>query len=134
MSAHVSSRTRGQTVFHIRLGGCGGCGDIVDAMLRDRYKGRPSVFECSSPRHASLFIVSGMWSEGAEGPVREVIAQAPEGTRILVAGDCALGRGLLAGSLEGMIAVAERIDVDAKVAGCPFTLAALGEGVRDVTR
>ena len=39
-------------VFHVRLGCCGGCGDLVDVVLRDRFEGRPRVFECDSPRHA----------------------------------------------------------------------------------
>jgi formate hydrogenlyase subunit 7 len=121
-------------VFHVRLGCCGACGDMVDAMLRDTFRGRPPVAECASPRHAGLIIVSGMWNEGLAGPALDVIAQAPEAAKILVVGDCALGRGLLAERLGRLEAVSVHVEADAEVFGCPVSIDAIGEGVRNVTR
>lgn len=134
MSSAERSLARGLPVFHLRLGGCGGCADVVDALLRDRFKGRPPLVECSSPRHAALVIVSGMWNEGLSLSALEVLAQAPDGRRILVVGDCALARGLLAESMGDVEAVADHIDAQGEVNGCPPALSALAEGVKDVTR
>jgi hypothetical protein len=78
MSALVMPWTGLIPVFHVRIGCCGACGDMVDAVLRDSFKGRPPVAECDSPRHAGLIIVSGMWNEGLAGPALDVISQAPE--------------------------------------------------------
>ena len=134
MSALVMPWTGIVPVFHVRLGCCGACGDMVDAVLRDSFKGRPSVAECASPRHAGLIIVSGMWNEGLAGPALDVISQAPDAAKVLVVGDCALGRGLLAEKLGRVEAVSTHVEADAEVLGCPVSIGAISEGVRNVTR
>lgn len=134
MSALVVPRTGLVPVFHVRLGCCGGCGDMVDAMLRDSFEGRPAVAECASPRHAGLVIISGLWNEGLAGPALDVIAQAPDAAKVLVVGDCALGRGLLAGRLSRIESASAYVEADAEVMGCPVSVEAIGEGVKNVTR
>jgi len=134
MSALVMPWTGLIPVFHVRIGCCGACGDMVDAVLRDSFKGRSPVAECDSPRHAGLIIVSGMWNEGLAGPALDVISQAPDAVKVLVAGDCAIGRGLLAERLGRMEPVSMHVATDAEVLGCPVSLEALSEGVRNVTR
>lgn len=134
MSVPVPPWKRNLVVFHLRLGCCGGCGDVVDSMIRDRYRDRPRVVECSSPRHAALLIVSGSCDEGLEGPALEVISQAPEGTPVLAVGDCPLARGPFAGKLAGAVSLGDLLEAGGEVAGCPPSLDAIGEGVRRVTR
>lgn len=133
MSPSGAAGKRGLKVFHVRLGGCGGCSDVVDAFLRDRTGGRISVMECSSPRHAALIVVSGVWDEGLARSAAQVLTQAPDGCRILIAGDCGLGEGPLAEALGGAGSVADHVDADGHVSGCPLSLDSLAEGVDDVT-
>jgi formate hydrogenlyase subunit 7 len=120
-------------VFHLRLGGCGGCADMVDAALRGRGRGTPVAVECSSPRQAALVIVTGVWSEGLASSARAVVAQAPRGARILAVGDCSGGLGELADSLGGIESAAEQLAAGAVVRGCPPSVREVLEGVRDVS-
>lgn len=115
--------------FHLRLGGCGGCSAVVDAALRDRCRGRPLLVECPSPRQADLLIVSGSWSEGLIRPALKVLMQAPTGTSVVLAGDCARSRGEVADRLGLMLPPAE-LEVAAAVGGCPLEVESLLEGVR----
>ena len=131
MSAASAGRVWGTAVFHLRMAGCGGCSDIVDVLLRDRFRGRPRLVECSSPRHAGLVIVSGVLEEEMESGVLNVLAQAPAGVRVLAVGGCATGAGATPGACPG-VSFSERVKADGKVPGCPVTMEALIEGVEDV--
>lgn len=118
-------------VFHIRMGGCSGCADMVDSLLRDgRWPGR--LQECSSPRHAELIIISGLWTPGLADAASRVISQAPASCRIMLLGDCALGVGFFSGRAgrDTEAGPAEGIEL----AGCPVVPAALEEAVRRVKR
>lgn len=119
-------------VFHLRLSGCCGCGDVVDMLLRGRFKECPGIVECSSPRHAGLVVVTGLWNEELLAPGLAVIGQAPTSRKVMFAGDCALGRGPFAERIKHLGIAPEGLDVDAAVAGCPFSIEALSEGIRDV--
>lgn len=79
-------------IFHVRAGGCGGCGDVVDSWIRLSRDSRKKPIECSSPRHAELVIVTGCGGGLLKEAVLLVIEQAPKECRVLLVGDCALGR------------------------------------------
>jgi Ni,Fe-hydrogenase III small subunit len=122
---------RRMDVFHVRMGGCSGCAQVVDSALRNgRWPGR--LGECSSPRHASLIVVSGLWTPGLTGPALDVISQAPEGCLVLLAGDCALGTGTFGtrGSqgVEAPPGGAQRV----RISGCPLSEGSLREAVHRV--
>ena len=120
-------------VFHVRLGFCGGCGDIVDIVLRDRFEGRGPLVECDSPRHARLLVVSGLWRPGITEAALEVIEQAPDGSRIILVGDCALGRGPLLEPIRAS-ALPEGLDTRDEVGGCPVSIKTVCERISDVAR
>ncbi len=118
-------------VFHIRMGGCSGCADAVDSVLRDGWRPGP-LAECSSPRHASVIVVTGLWTPGLTGPALHVISQAPGSCRVILVGDCALGEGIFGGrgstGREAPAGPARAVPL----AGCPIDPAALREAVRRV--
>lgn len=120
-------------VFHVRLGFCGGCGDLADVVLRDRFEGRGPLVECDSPRHARLLVVTGLWRPGVSEPALEVIEQAPVGRKIILIGDCALGRGPMIESLRAA-ALPEGLKPDLEVPGCPVSIKTICERISDVTR
>jgi len=124
---------RETTVFHVRLAGCGACRDAVDGWLRGSDPGRRVFRECSSPRHASLVVVTGCLTEGLDEAASLVVEQAPSERKVVVVGDCATGRGETVALLEGCIGAAEHIHPDAEAPGCPASLEAIVAGVRDVT-
>jgi Ni,Fe-hydrogenase III small subunit len=105
-------------VFHLRMGGCGGCAEMVDSALRDGY-GPRLLAECSSPRHSGTLVVTGCWTGNLAVSVERVIAQAPPGARLVVVGDCAMGYGFVfdRGRLSGSIR--DEHDVYAEIEGCP---------------
>lgn len=119
------------TVFHIRLGGCGGCGEMVDRLLRDG-RGGTTALECSSPRHAGLIVVSGIWTGELGELALDVIDQAPKVRRLLVVGDCAAGRGPVADASRTAVRVSDYLLPDLEVEGCPVMLESLVEGVKRV--
>ena len=119
-------------VFHVRLGCCGGCGDLVDVVLRDRFEGRPRVFECESPRHAGLLVVTGLWSPGLTEAALEVIEQAPTGRKVVLVGDCALGRGPLSGIVRAGAELPGSMEPDAAIEGCPVYIKTICERIADV--
>ena len=124
-------RRRGPGVFHLRMGGCNGCAEMVDAVLRDAKSTAP--VECSSPRHAEVVVVTGFWAPELALAALRVISQAPSTCRLVVAGDCALGRGFLVERLKlGEVKASLRIEPDLEIAGCPVETGALLEGVRRV--
>jgi NADH:ubiquinone oxidoreductase subunit B-like Fe-S oxidoreductase len=120
--------------FHVRLGGCCGCGDMVDMLLRGSDRGRPWIMECSSPRHARLIIITGTFDDGLEEALVEVVEQAPEPSRIVVVGDCALGGGPLLEAIAPGRCVTDCLRSDIELGGCPVTPEALSQGIRDVAR
>jgi len=126
------SSARSAPVFHVRLGCCGGCGDLVDVILRDRFEGRPGVVECDSPRHARLLIVTGLWRPGLAEAALEVIEQAAEGRKVILIGDCALGRGPLLEAARVVADVPEGLEPDEEVGGCPPSMRTLCERISHV--
>jgi Ni,Fe-hydrogenase III small subunit len=100
-------------------------------MLRDT-KGATRPGEASSPRHAGVVIVTGCWSDDLAASVRLVVSQAPDTRRVVVVGDCALGRGVLAGRLRLPPGFSSNIRPDREVAGCPVETGRLLKEVHDV--
>jgi Ni,Fe-hydrogenase III small subunit len=121
--------------FHLRLGCCGGCGDMVDLELRGRPGGSPVIaVECDSPRHAGLLLVTGIWSPGIAEAALRVIEEAPQGTKVLLVGDCALGRGRLLESTRAARPLPAGLEPYAEISGCPVSAAEIRERIKDVAR
>lgn len=115
-------------VFHVRAGGCSGCGEMVDEFLEST----PRVVVCDTPRHADVVVVTGFLTEPLSEAALAVISQAPEASRLLVVGDCATGEGPISGCKPGMD---RALGLEPEVMrGCPVSLESLAERVRDVTR
>lgn len=122
-------------VFHVRLGCCGGCGDMVDIELRCRARGRPDVaVECDSPRHAGLLLITGFWSPGIAAAALLVVDQAPEGRKVLLVGDCALGRGNFLSSTRTAGPLPDGLEPYIEIPGCPVSAEEIRERIRDVAR
>lgn len=120
-------------VFHLRMAGCNGCGEVIDATLRGRTRGACRIVECSSPRHADLIVVSGCWTPGLSEAALAVISQAPERRILIAAGDCATGSGTIAETFKTGRTVADYMEVDLETEGCPVRIEGFTEGVRRVT-
>ena len=78
-------------------------------------------------------MVTGLWGPGVTGPALDVIEQAPVGRKIILIGDCALGRGPLLESLRAG-ALPEGLKPDLEVPGCPVSIKTICERISDVAR
>ena len=125
-------RGREISVFHVRAGGCAGCGEMVDMFLRERFRGAPLVVECDTPRHADTVVVTGSLTEPLSEAALAVISQAPATSRLLLVGDCALGEGPIAGESP---CTDKTVGLEPElIRGCPVTVESLLKGVLHVTR
>lgn len=117
-------------VFHLRAGGCGGCGDKVDNWIRSAGEKRVRVVECVSPRHADIVIVSGPLRGPFAETGKSVVEQAPEGCPVIMLGDCAAGGGPLCDALGEEAHAGWTIKADLEVDGCPVEKQSLSKGVK----
>lgn len=117
-------------VFHVRAGGCGGCGDIVDNWIRFSGGSSWRPVECLSPRHAGLIIITGCNSESCEEAALSVVEQAPEGCRVLLVGDCGRGLGPFIDENEKAARSAVEGRADSAVEGCPVEEDSIVRGVK----
>lgn len=120
---------REAVIFHVRAGGCGGCGDMVDNWIRFSRGARRRPVECSSPRHAELLIVTGCRPELLEEAVLSVIEQAPRGCQVLLVGDCALGCSRFGDGKEPVKQTGIDTRAFSKIEGCPVEEGSIEEEV-----
>jgi Ni,Fe-hydrogenase III small subunit len=121
-------------VRHVDAGSCNGCeievgsafGPVYDA---ERYGARL----VASPRHADLVLVTGVVTRNMLEPLRRTVEATPRPRLVLAVGDCARSCGVFSGAYGVAGAVADAVDVDLEVAGCPPEPAAIVEALRRVT-
>lgn len=119
-------------VFHVRLGGCGGCGEMVEELFDEGARTRPLIRKCSSPRHARLLLVTGFLTESLAGPFASVAAKAPRDCPVITAGFCSGGE--TAALPKDYLPISAVVEPQLVLDGCPVTVESVLEGIRDVVR
>ncbi len=122
-------------VRHVDAGSCNGCeievgsafGPVYDA---ERYGARL----VASPRHADALLVTGVVTHNMAEPLRRTVAATPHPRVVLAVGDCARGCGAYAAGYGVAGAVADIVDVDLNVPGCPPEPDEIIAALRLVTR
>ncbi|MEU5434582.1 oxidoreductase [Streptomyces sp. NPDC020719] len=118
----------------VDAGSCNGCEIEIAAAFGPVYDAeRYGVRLVASPRHADVALVTGPVTRNMAGPLRRTVAAMPEPGVVVAVGDCALDCGVFAGGhgVEG--AVADVVDVDLTVPGCPPRPERIIEALRTVT-
>lgn len=121
-------------VRHVDAGSCNGCeievagafGPVYDA---ERYGARL----VASPRHADVLLVTGVVTHNMTEPLRRTVAATPRPRLVLAVGDCARDCGVLRAGLGVCGSVADVVDVDLAVPGCPPPPDAIVAALRTVT-
>lgn len=121
-------------IRHVDAGSCNGCeievaatfGPVYDA---ERYGARL----VASPRHADMVLVTGVVTHNMLEPLRRTVDATPRPRLVLAVGDCARNCGAFRGAYGVAGAVADVVDVDLEVAGCPPEPEAIVEAIRRVT-
>jgi formate hydrogenlyase subunit 7 len=132
-----SRRRRALTVLAIETGGCGACAQSIAALRAPGFAPALSaegITFASSPRHADVLLVAGPLSAAARDAVQQIIEGAPLPRALVAVGDCAIEGCVFASSPHITTSVADDLDVNVEIAGCPPSpdaiLAAIGEAAR----
>ncbi|WP_329124620.1 NADH-quinone oxidoreductase subunit B family protein [Streptomyces sp. NBC_01465] len=118
----------------VDAGSCNGCeieiaaafGPVYDA---ERYGARL----VASPRHADVALVTGPVTRNMAVPLRRTVEAMPEPRAVIAIGDCAIGCGEFSGGYGVEGAVADVVDVDLAVPGCPPRPEEIVAALRSVT-
>ena len=139
-NADASARSRRRAalwVLPIETGGCGACAQSIAALRSPGFApalGAEGIAFASSPRHADVLLIAGPLSAAARDAVRRVVEAVPLPRALVAVGDCAIDGCVFAGSPYIAASVAEDLDVNVEIAGCPPSpdaiLAAIGEAAR----
>lgn len=119
---------------HVDAGSCNGCeieiggafGPVYDA---ERYGARL----VASPRHADALLVTGPVTRNMTEPLRRTYEAMPSPRLVVAVGDCARNCGVFAGAYGVAGAVADIVDVDVEVPGCPPPPEAIVAALRGLT-
>jgi Ni,Fe-hydrogenase III small subunit len=121
-------------IRHVDAGSCNGCeveigsafGPVYDA---ERYGARL----VASPRHADALLVTGVVTRNMAEPLRRTVEAVPEPRLVVAVGDCARNRGVFAEAYGVVGAVADIVEVDLEVPGCPPRPEAIVAALRTLT-
>lgn len=121
-------------IRHVDAGSCNGCeveigsafGPVYDA---ERYGAR----KVASPRHADALMVTGPVTRNMTEPLRRTHHAVAHPKLVVAVGDCARNCGVFADAYGVTGAVADVVDVDVEIPGCPPRPEAIVEGVRKLT-
>lgn len=109
-------------VRHVDVGSCNACEIEIGAAFGPVYDAeRYGIRLVASPRHADALLVTGAVTRNMVDPLLNTVAATPQPRVVIACGDCALGRGVLADGYGVIGAVADFVDVDVEIPGCPPT-------------
>ena len=121
--------------LHIRqvdAGSCNGCELEIGGLTGPHYDlERFGLHFVASPRHADCLLVTGPVTLNMAEALRRTWQATPEPRLVIAAGDCACDGGIFRGSYAVVGGVDAVIPVDAVIAGCPPSPAALLAGLLD---
>ena len=121
-------------VRHVDAGSCNGCEVEIAAAFGPVYDvERYGARLVASPRHADVVMVTGVVTQNMAEPLRRTVEATPRPRMVLAVGDCALNCGAFAGAYGVVGAVADVVDVDLVVPGCPPEPDAIVRALRGVT-
>jgi Ni,Fe-hydrogenase III small subunit len=129
-------RARFGRSLHIRqvdAGSCNGCELEIGGLTGPHYDlERFGLHFVASPRHADCLLVTGPVTRNMAEALRRTYEATPDPKIVIAAGDCARDGGIFRGSYAVAGGVSDIVPVDALIAGCPPSPAALLAGLLDV--
>jgi Ni,Fe-hydrogenase III small subunit len=118
----------------VDAGSCNGCEIEIAAAFNPVYDAeRYGARLVASPRHADVALVTGPVTRNMAEPLRRTVAAMGEPRLVVAVGDCAINCGEFAGGYGVEGAVADVVDVDLAVPGCPPEPAQIVAALRRVT-
>jgi Ni,Fe-hydrogenase III small subunit len=107
-------------IRQVDAGSCNGCELEIHALNNPYYniEGLGIRF-VASPRHADMLLVTGPVSRHMQDALRRTWEAVPAPRLVVAVGDCGCDGGLFGESYASCGRVANVIDVDVQVSGCP---------------
>ena len=134
MSEQSRNKSTSLWVFPVEAGGCAACGQSIAALQARKYQNAlqdQTIEFVSSPRHANVVLVTGILNVASAGAIQRVIDAVPQPRAIVAVGSCATDGCVFRNSSALAGTVAETLDVNVELPGCPpepdAILAALAE-------
>ncbi len=117
-------------IRHVDAGSCNGC-ELEIHMLGNPYYNIEAlgIKFVASPRHADLLLVTGPVARNMEVALKRSYDAMPAPKLVVAVGDCGCSGGIFGESYASCGRVANVIDVDVAVPGCPPTPSALLQGI-----
>src|SRR5262249_20840788 len=119
--------------LHIRqgdAGSCHGCELEISGLIGPHYDfERFGLHLVASPRHADCLLVTGPVTLNMAEPLRRTWEATPDPKFVVAVGDCGRDGGIFRGSYAVVGGVSSVVPVDAVIAGCPPSPAALLAGL-----
>ena len=117
-------------IREVDAGSCNGCELEITGLTGPHYDvERFGVHFVASPRHADCLLVTGPVTRNMAEALRRTWEATPDPKLVVAVGDCGLDGGLFRGSFAVVGGVADVVPVDAVIAGCPPSPAALLAGL-----
>lgn len=136
----IASRSRRRAalwILPLETGGCGASAQSIAALRSPGFAPALSaegIAFASSPRHADILLIAGPLSPASRDAVRRIVEAVPLPRAIVAVGDCAIDGCVFAGSPRITESVADELDANVEIAGCPPSpdaiLAAINEAAR----
>ena len=119
---------------HVDAGSCNGCELEIASTFAPVYDAeRFGVRLVASPRHADGILATGVVTHNMLEPLLNTLGSVPEPRVVIAVGDCACTGGVFREGYGVAGSVADVLDVDVEVPGCPPTPDQLIAALRSVT-
>ena len=119
---------------HVDAGSCNGCELEIASTFSPVYDAeRFGARLVASPRHADGLLATGVVTHNMHQPLLNTLAAVPEPRVVIAVGDCACNGGVFRQAYGVAGSVADIVDVDVEVPGCPPTPQQILTALRSVT-
>ncbi len=119
---------------HVDAGSCNGCElEITSAFAPTYDAAQFGVRLVASPRHADGLLVTGVVTRNMSGPLRKTLEAVPNPRVVVACGDCAINGGIYSQGYGVESTLADVVQPDVVIPGCPPHPSAIVESLRGIT-
>ena len=134
MSELQAARRASVWVLGLHTGGCSACAQSVAALEAPRYAQRLralGVTFARTPRQSDILLLSGALTAQAQTSVSALINETPRPRALVAVGDCAINGCVFAGSAQLVRPLAQALNVNVEIGGCPPAPQAIIEAIAE---
>lgn len=137
MSELQAARRASVWVLGLHTGGCSACAQSVAALEATRYAQRLrglGVTFARTPRQSDIVLLSGALTPQARASVSALLDGEPRPRALVAVGDCAINGCVFAGSAQLTRPLAQELNVNVEIGGCPPTPQAIIDAIAEAQR